>query len=298
MVTLGTEILSIGGGDGTTQAVASVYGTPLMETLLADTSQPFDLTRTWAAKADLPVALRDFACTAYNGKVYVAGGIDDTGTVRNETYEYDPGSDTWAVLATMPTARFAAGAARVGNRFLVIGGDVGGGTKTPVVEELDLTNLTWGTTTSMPTARSHFGCTVDENRVFAVGGEGAGGAFVTVVEKFDPPNNAWAPFSPLAVGVKGPACLSERGRLALLGGEVFVGGAARISDRILLYEAESDRWVQGQATLPYPARDLAGVAVPYTWSHRGASQTDNFCFLAGGFDGTNYRDGFFRFYTR
>jgi hypothetical protein len=31
---------------------------------------------------------------------------------------------------------------------------------------------------------------------------------------------------------------------------------------------------------------------------RSVNHSDEFCFLGGGFDGTNCRKGFFRFYTR
>ena len=71
-----------------------------------------------------------------------------------------------------------------------------------------------------------------------------------------------------------------------------------MSDQILLYDHIDDSWTVENETLPYPARGLFGCTAIHSWTHRGNTQTDEFCFLGGGFDGTNFRDGFFRFYTR
>ena len=200
----------------------------------------------------------------------------------------------------MTTARWGHGVVLVGDRMIAVGGELTGGTKDAGLEVYDFQTGTWetGPFTALATARSHFGCAVLEGRVHVVGGEDGGGAGLSSVERYDPARNTWTSLAPLAAGVEGALCLRERGRLTLFGGEVFIGGSARITDRILYYESESDRWVQAQATLPYPARDLCGVAARLTWSHRSTNQTEEFCLLGGGWDGTIWRDGFFRFYTR
>ena len=112
------------------------------------------------------------------------------------------------------------------------------------------------------------------------------------VERYDPGADLWTALTGLPFALEGSLCLIEGGRLRLFGGELTSG---TMTDMILAYDVGADAWNVDSATAPYPARDLCGCTVVHSWGHRGTTRTDEFCFLAGGFDGTNFRDGFFRF---
>jgi N-acetylneuraminic acid mutarotase len=59
------------------------------------------------------------------GKIYVIGGIDNSGTITDSMFVYDPlvAVDSWSTGPPMPTARRACRAAVVNDTIYVIGGD-------------------------------------------------------------------------------------------------------------------------------------------------------------------------------
>jgi N-acetylneuraminic acid mutarotase len=214
--------------------------------------------------------------------------------------EYDPAADTWSTLpAGLTIARGGCGAVRIGDRMYVMGGDTGTG-PTGTLEVYDLDTGTWetGPFDAMNTPRSRFGCTVDPDlgRIYVFGGAGAGGAALTSVEWYDPATDAWTTAAgAMPRPLKGVTALVERGTVKVYGG-ITTGGL--LTDAVYQYYPVSNVWKESAARLPVPACDLAGCTMPVTWTHRGTDQTDEFCFLAGGWDGTACQARFLRFYTR
>jgi hypothetical protein len=295
------RVLLTGGQTGAAAAVASASASEFVQDVPA--TGPFSIRPDWAASSSMASPRRAAGSVAYNGKVYVAGGFDDAGTALNSIEEYDPASDTWATLSTtLAAARGGAGTALVGNLMYVFGGDTGLGSKTNVLEIVDLQNLTRVSGTAMSTARSHFAHAAFGGYLYAFGGDGGGGTVLASVERYNPGTDSWAPMAPLPSGCMGALCLEEGGRLRVFGGEIPWPPAAptgtRMTDRILLYDDVADAYTIEDRVLPYPARDLFGCARSWSWTHRGMGETDEFTLLGGGHDGTNHRDGFFRFYTR
>ncbi len=267
-------------------------------------SHPFEIRRTWTARASLNTARREAGSVSHGGTVYVLGGFDANDDAVPSMETYDAASDAWTVSANpMTTARGGLGVVCSNGKIYAIGGETGSG-KTGDVEIYDITGGSWSTGTSMGTARSHFGIGAipDTGLIYVFGGEVAGGAPTDSVERYDPVADTWKtsedavdPLSTLPLALEGTLCLFERDNLKLFGGE-RTGGFP--SARIFLYEHSADQYRLLGESLPYPARDLFGVTAAFTWNHRGTDQSDEFCLLGGGYDGVNYRDGFFRFYTR
>src|SRR3954468_8525254 len=59
-------------------------------------------TNSWTAMAPLPVARGATGGAVINGKIYVAGGLEDGASVTAFT-AYDPATNTWQTLPNMPT---------------------------------------------------------------------------------------------------------------------------------------------------------------------------------------------------
>jgi len=95
------------------------------------------------------------------------------------------------------------------------------------------------------------------------------------------------------MGDKSPPAFSEKPR-----GLRVRRNAGLRHRRIRRDDRTTETFRVDETRLPYAARDLSGCTAVLYWSHRSTPQSDEFAFIAGGYDGTNYRDGFFRFYSR
>ena len=61
---------------------------------------------TWTATGSLATARDDHTATLLpNGKVLVAGGVDDSGALASAEL-YDPASGTWTATGSLATARY------------------------------------------------------------------------------------------------------------------------------------------------------------------------------------------------
>lgn len=59
-------------------------------------------TNVWTLLAPLPLSLNGHSAGAYNGKLYVMGGYNETAGNSGDVREYDPATDTWTVIGTAP----------------------------------------------------------------------------------------------------------------------------------------------------------------------------------------------------
>ncbi|MHC4781066.1 MAG: Kelch repeat-containing protein, partial [Planctomycetota bacterium] len=291
-----------GGRSSVVQAVNLVSASSFIQDI--PTTGAFSTDPSWTGAAAMAQARAFAGAAEHGGLVFVLGGFDASGSSLSSMERYDPTADAWTTLATSLTApKGAFGTVKIGNKLYVMGGDTGGGTKTAVTEVFDLQTQSWdaGPFASMTVARSHFGIGLEPGSglIYVFGGEGTGGTYLNSVESYDPVANAWTTLSNLPMGLKGPLCLEEGNRLKLFGGEILHATLGSVAtNRILAYEHSSDSWRWESRTLPYAARDLFGITVTPAWTHRGTPHAAEFCLIGGGHDGTSYRDGFFRFYTR
>jgi N-acetylneuraminic acid mutarotase len=174
---LNGEILAIGGGNGEGERFD-----------LVEAYNP--TTNTWATKAPMPAANRDFGIATINNKVYVVGGYPHY--TANQVY--DLATNTWTVKAAMPIRRAALGAAAGPNgKLYIFGGENPGGgdiSESDTVMEYDPTTNTWATKTSMPTRRHSLkAITADNGKIYAIGGFNS--SMVGTVEEYDPLTDSW-----------------------------------------------------------------------------------------------------------
>ena len=151
-------------------------------------------TDSWTVRAPLPGgALRAHAsAVAYDGALYVFGGVDAAGLARDTAFRYDPLGDTWQSsddpgppLAPLPDARTHAGAAIpwAGELYLLGGRDDVG--PLAAVHAYDPATDTWRDEAPLPTPRHGASPVLFQGRVFVVGGSlVAGHGHSEVVEVF------------------------------------------------------------------------------------------------------------------
>ena len=85
-------------------------------------------TSTWTAVSSMNVNRSGHvAASLLDGRVLVAGGLNNAGTAGTSAELYDPASDTWTIVGSMASSRVAgASATRLSSgRVLVVGGVAG-----------------------------------------------------------------------------------------------------------------------------------------------------------------------------
>ena len=140
------------------------------------------------------------ATAVVDGRIYVAGGLQDWGAVDDFSV-YDPETDAWTALAPMGMARDHMTAAAIAGRVYVAGGR-GGRIDDPTdrLEAYDPETDSWTTLAAMPTPRGGIAGAALDGRLYVFGGEGnpetATGVFDDV-EVYDPTSDTWAVLDPM-----------------------------------------------------------------------------------------------------
>lgn len=81
----------------------------------------------------MPAGQAGMASGVINGKLYLAGGTDNTGSPTGQLQVYTPGTNSWAIKAPMPSRNFPAGSEANG-LFYVLGGQDSNDDKSRKVE--------------------------------------------------------------------------------------------------------------------------------------------------------------------
>lgn len=213
---------------------------PFPDHVIADVHVFNPATGAWTQGTPMPAArARGGGGTApYNGKLYVAGGLQDAakgtghdGVSVNLFDVYDPASGTWTQLPNMPRARDHFHAAVVGNRLYAIGGRQGGvpdylNAVIPQVDVFDLTAGTWSTlapASNLPTPRAGVGVAVIGQEIVVIGGEGNGKAWNTV-EALDTTTGKWRTLPPMPTARHGIQAAVCNNGIYIAGGGLAQGG--------------------------------------------------------------------------
>jgi len=175
---------------------------------------------SWSSHTALSLGPRqEMGVAAVEGKVYVIGGFDGSGTPVATVEAYDPGSDRWTQRASLPAPLHHVNVATVGGKLYVVGGLSGssfGASGTTLV--YDPAADSWTPLTSMPsgTERGASGVAAVDGKIVVAGG--LRGASVTDASIFDPQTNAWTPLQPLAVARDHLAAATVGGRVHAVAG--------------------------------------------------------------------------------
>jgi N-acetylneuraminic acid mutarotase len=153
----------------------------------------------------LPAPRFGAGVAAYNGKLYVIGGSDDTLTAKNTVFEYDPSrpaGSRWQTRAPMPTARVYLGAAEVDGLIYAAGGMPGGFNDLTTLEAYNPATNTWSTRHPMSVGRGGLAVVGVDSSMPGCGGYlyALGGGWINYTasaERYNPATNSWQPISSL-----------------------------------------------------------------------------------------------------
>jgi N-acetylneuraminic acid mutarotase len=203
----------------------------------------------WMTVAPLPTARQEVAVAAFNGYVFVMGGLGETAEPVATVQFYDPAENRWAPRAPLPVPLHHAAAAVVANRLFVVGGYTGGRvrwTASAGLYEYDLLRDAWTARPEMPTARGGLAAAALGDRLHVLGG--AADHPTSAHEVYDPATNAWSVANALPTARDHLAAVALQGRLWAIGGRTGFWGEQYAS--VDVYDPATDSWRTGT---PLPA---------------------------------------------
>jgi hypothetical protein len=296
---IGNAIYVVGGYSmqaGGAQSLLQVYY-PFEDRTDIVTTDPLPAARIGAGVAS-------YNTTAYDGKLYVFGGSDNSFIGTNTLYIYDPTRPAharWQTGPSMPTPRVFLAAATLGSRIYAAGGMPGSPYDLATVESYSPAGGTWTTNTPMRIPRAGLSLVGVERTandpgcggyLFALGGGWQN--YESTVERYDPGTGTWGQASNLSVGrrslMAAPAYSSARnpGAFALLAFGGWSGTYENITES-----------AQCGGTAPPPTPTPAATSCPVTFSDVQSTdyfyQAVSYLYCGGVISG--YADGTFRPYN-
>jgi DNA-binding CsgD family transcriptional regulator len=160
-----------------------------------------------------PTAVSDAAAVVLRGNIYVPGGVDASGNVRNILEIYDPRDQRWEQGPAMPASRSHYSLVVFEGRLYVIGGWDGEQNRSEVFiydPELQL----WQPGPSLPSPRQSSGAVVTSGWIYLVGGNDEGGSLRECL-RLDPTDSGarWNEIAPLPEPVTAPGVVAPVGQI-------------------------------------------------------------------------------------
>ncbi len=180
---------------------------------------------SYAAKADMPVPVRNAPCASAIGSFgYVCGG-SNAGAYLQDCDRYSPGGNSWVNMNDMPVpGRVYAESATADNVVYVCGGYFfnGGGNFIQDCDSFDGTNWTNETDIDAP-GRYLFALATIGSKVYAHGGQDSVGARLADNDEYTPSTSSWAGRTALDDATNNLASSELGGAIYTTGGQRAAG---------------------------------------------------------------------------
>jgi N-acetylneuraminic acid mutarotase len=223
--------------------LARATSTPsLAPTPTATPATPATPLSEWITLTPLPGGPRqEIGAAALDGRVYVLGGLTDTGTGSAKVEVYDTGANQWQNAADLPAPRHHVGAIALGGSVYSVGG-FSGSSFSPAsdVYRYDPAQNEWSAGAALPAARGALAVAELYGQLFAVGGSTASGS-VTDHTVYDPETDEWSFVTNLPTPRNHLAAVALNGYMYVIGGRADGGGNANTGE-LDRYDPIEDRW--------------------------------------------------------
>ncbi|MGB6645221.1 MAG: kelch repeat-containing protein [Candidatus Cybelea sp.] len=217
---------------------------PNLAQSLSQTGQGQRSPGSWSVTGSLRTPrVAPMAVTLSNGKVLIAGGLDNNNHAIASAELYDPMSARWSKTAGMSTARVQATMTLLQNKRVLV---AGGETATGLTASAEIYNHSahrWSPTGSMMTPRAnHTATLLSDGRVLVAGGlssDYSGG--IVSAEIYDPTSGKWS-----LTGSMSTPRESQSATLLATGGVLISGGNVDLLDGATgsaeVYHPRSGKW--------------------------------------------------------
>ncbi len=208
-------------------------------------------TNAWTSKASKPTPVDSAACAAYDGEIFVFGGVfnrqiegDDHLTFTRRVEAYNPATDTWRFVTNMPEVRYLPAVAVLNGRAYVFGGSSSAFKLRLNTMAYDFASNTWTTKGLAPLPVGRIfpvaaAPPVVDAGICLIGGFEGSSKFAWAtnrVDIFEPATNTWSTGPSLPKPVGNHLAVVAGGGLYVVGGLPFgdTGDADAVADVWLL----------------------------------------------------------------
>lgn len=206
MVPVGSDISRVMSIGGFTRSLPnSNFGTAPVGVVSA--CEIYDPNTQLSSVAGSMTANRAYHCatTCDNGKIFVAGGIDDTGTILASTELYDPSTDSWTAKTALTSAVSYCKSVKLSDgKIFISGGLLANGNSSQACYLYDPTGDTITSAGNMVVGRAnHAMCLLPDGKVLISGGRITGGTSTATSEIYDPTGSSFTATGSMAVARHG-----------------------------------------------------------------------------------------------
>jgi uncharacterized protein (TIGR03437 family) len=189
------------------------------------------------------------AAAALGGTLWMAGGLDGTGSPSYSVFALDSAGNRWTTMQNLPRSVWQACGAASGSRFYVMGGrESVDGPPVSTVHVLDTASGTWSETT-LPVALAEAACAEVNGRIYVMGGWTAApansGAPSAGAWVFDPASTTWQALPDMPAPLAGAA-------VAVSGTDIFVVNGSqdgsKATDRVFVFSTATGVWSEAPPT--------------------------------------------------
>jgi N-acetylneuraminic acid mutarotase len=169
----------------------------------------------------LEIGRYEFQAIAWNGHIFILGGMDERSDVAGTVAALDVASNRWTSKAPLRKPRYFHCGAAVLGRLYALGGSGENRSEGTLasVERYDPALDRWEDAPDLPHSRSHAVAVAAAGKLYVIGGYEKDRGNVGEVDLFDPRTNAWSTGPPLPVAVHGCAAAVVNGKIHVMGGD-------------------------------------------------------------------------------
>jgi N-acetylneuraminic acid mutarotase len=208
----------------------------------------------WQTQAPLPTPRTEVAAAELDGKIYVFGGILESGAATDVVEVYDIAQDRWTAAAPLPLALHHIGAATVDGKIYAVGGLGGGFVPVNTLFEYDPATNQWSRKADLTAARGAMAVAVANGKIYAIGGQKPGTVATTDNIQYDPQTNRWQEWVPMPTPREHAAAATIDGKIYVAGGRQ--GFLATNLRTLEVYDPAAFRW----KSLPDMPTARSGIA--------------------------------------
>lgn len=185
-------------------------------------------TGTWTTGLSMPVARKEIAnATVFlDGKIYVVGGVERSGTISNRLDIYDIANDTWAEGENVPVQVWRATASAANGKLYLFGGykSLNPFPFSPSKEvfEYDIGNDTWTQKGDMPVERGAAVSLTLNDRIYLIGG--ARNSALSRMDIYNPSSDSWGSSASMSRKRSGLSGVVHDGKIYVFGGYELING--------------------------------------------------------------------------
>ena len=221
------------------------------------------LNGTWSAASPIPLAVQEISAAVLNGRIYIAGGIGQSGQTTAAAFRYDAATDVWERIADLPAGRHHMPLAAVNDTLYALGGLTTTGSGFLAQDNLwiyDVGTDQWAARAALPQPRGASAAGVMDGHIVVAGGYNDNVQLVDSVVIYDPESNSWRAGAPIPTPRDHLAGSIVNDVFYLIGGRRVTATSTLVT--VEAYDLVTDSWT-ALADMPTSRGGLAaGVVGP------------------------------------